>query len=143
MMSGISAAGRLSGGARLPSLQPPPGKNPPPFATAPRPVVEYAPGERTPVKAGESQQPLPNIKSVVKDVKKSRERRLRNLAWRSKIKTFVKKTRQVIGSPEEAAMLKATSSVVDSAAQKGIIHKNAAARRKSRMMKRAAKTGKS
>lgn len=106
-------------------------------------MVEYPAGETTPVKAGESQQPLPNIKSVVKDVKKSGERRLRNLAWRSKIKTFVKKTRQAIGSPEEAAMLKATSSVVDSAAQKGIIHKNAAARRKSRMMKRAAKTEKS
>lgn len=85
---------------------------------------------------------MPNIKSVEKDVKKSRERRLRNLAWRSKIKTFAKKTRQAIGSPQEGEMLKMTSSVVDSAAQKGIIHKNAAARRKSRLMKRAAQSAK-
>lgn len=85
---------------------------------------------------------MPNIKSVVKDVKKSRERRLRNLAWRSKIKTFVKKTRQAIGTQEQDGMLKATTSVVDHAAQKGIIHKNAAARRKSRLMKRAAKAAK-
>ncbi|MCC6483874.1 MAG: 30S ribosomal protein S20 [Armatimonadetes bacterium] len=85
---------------------------------------------------------MPNIKSVVKDVKKSRERRLRNLTWRSKIKTFSKKTRQAIGTEQEGQMLKMTASVVDSAAQKGIIHKNAAARRKSRLMKRAAQAAK-
>lgn len=85
---------------------------------------------------------MPNIKSVVKDVKKSRERRLRNLAWKSKIKTFVKKTRRAFGTEEADELLKMTSSVVDSAAQKGIIHKNAARRRKSRLMKQAARAAK-
>lgn len=85
---------------------------------------------------------MPNIKSVIKDVKRSRELRLRNLAWKSKIKTFSKKTRGAFGTESQDEMLRLTSSVVDSAAQKGIIHKNAAARRKSRLMKQAAKAAK-
>lgn len=82
---------------------------------------------------------LPNIKSVVKDVKKSRERRLRNLETRSKIKTFVKKTKaaQDTKVDEATALLNETVSIVDKAAKRGIIHPNAAARRKSRLMKRA------
>lgn len=81
---------------------------------------------------------MPNIKSVVKDVKKSRERRLRNLSVKSKIKTFVKKTNVLIETDVDAAaaILSETTSIVDKAAKHGIIHKNAAARRKSRLMKR-------
>lgn len=86
---------------------------------------------------------MPNIKSVVKDVKRSRERRLRNLSWKSKIKTFVKKTRSAFGTNEAESAIQHTVSVIDSAAQKGIIHKNAAARRKSRLMKQAAKAAQS
>jgi small subunit ribosomal protein S20 len=82
---------------------------------------------------------LPNIKSVIKDVKKSRQRRLRNLSWKSKIKTFIKKTRAAFGTEKAPELISATASVIDSAAQKGIIHKNAAARRKSRLMKQANK----
>ncbi len=37
---------------------------------------------------------MPNIKSVIKDVKRSRQRQLRNQATKSQIKTFVKKTRE-------------------------------------------------
>lgn len=83
---------------------------------------------------------MPNIKSVVKDVKKSRERRLRNLSTRSKIKTFVKKTKTAMdtASADTVALVNATVSIVDKAAKRGIIHPNAAARRKSRLMKRAA-----
>lgn len=82
---------------------------------------------------------MPNIKSVKKDVKKSRERRLRNLDTRSKIKTFVKKTKaaQDAGSEQAVVLLNETVSIVDKAAKRGIIHRNAAARRKSRLMKRA------
>ena len=81
---------------------------------------------------------MPNIKSVVKDVKKSRERRLRNLDTRSKIKTFVKKTKSAMAeqSDQTAAMLNDTERIRDKAASRGIIHPNAAARRKSRLMKR-------
>lgn len=82
---------------------------------------------------------MPNIKSVLKDVKKSRELRLRNLATKSRIKTFVKKTKsaQDGGVDEAVALLNETVSIVDKAAKRGIIHPNAAARRKSRLMKRA------
>lgn len=80
---------------------------------------------------------MPNIKSVMKDVKKSRERHERNVAAKSKIKTFVKKAKSAIEAGDDAATTQAISaatSVIDKAAEKGIIHKNAAARRKSRVM---------
>lgn len=84
---------------------------------------------------------MPNIKSVKKDVKKSRENRLRNLAAKSAIKTYVKRAKTAIdGSDSETALVVSKAvSVIDKAAEKGIIHKNAAARRKSRLMKKAAK----
>jgi small subunit ribosomal protein S20 len=83
---------------------------------------------------------VPNIKSVKKDVIRSRERRLRNQAIKSQIKTFVKKANATIveGKPEAiTAILSQTASVVDKAAKRGIIHKNAAARRKSRLARNA------
>lgn len=85
---------------------------------------------------------MPNIKSVIKDVKKSRERHARNIAVKSRIKTFVKKAKStILGSDDNAilAAVSAATSVIDKAAEKGIIHRNAAARRKSRMMKAANK----
>lgn len=84
---------------------------------------------------------MPNIKSVKKDVIRSRQRQLRNQAAKSRIKTFVKKTAAAIAAGDAAVtndVLSQTVSVLDKAAKRGIIHKNAAARRKSRLMKRAA-----
>lgn len=86
---------------------------------------------------------MPNIKSVIKDVKRSRQRQLRNQATKSQIKTYVKKSRALIAAgaaPQEeiTASVAKTVSVIDKAWKRGIIHKNAAARRKSRLMKRAA-----
>ena len=85
---------------------------------------------------------MPNIKSVIKDVKKSRERHVRNISVKSKIKTFVKKAKATIATGDADATKQAISvavSVIDKAAEKGIIHKNAAARRKSRVMRAANK----
>jgi small subunit ribosomal protein S20 len=87
-------------------------------------------------------QTMPNIKSVKKDVIRSRQRHARNIAEKSRIKTFVKKTRAAIetGNTEQInTALFQTASVVDKAAKKGIIHKNVARRRKSRLMSHAAK----
>ena len=86
---------------------------------------------------------MPNIKSVIKDVKRSRQRQLRNQATKSQIKTFMKKSRNLIATgtaqpAEVSASVSKTVSVIDKAWKRGIIHKNAAARRKSRLMKRAA-----
>jgi small subunit ribosomal protein S20 len=85
---------------------------------------------------------MPNIKSVIKDVKRSRVRQLRNQATKSAIKTYVKKANAAIAGPQSADVavsVSKTISVIDKAWKHGIIHKNAAARRKSRLMKRAAK----
>lgn len=87
---------------------------------------------------------MPNIKSMVKDVRKSRERHVRNVAAKSKIKTHVKKARTAIEAGDAEAAQKAISeavSVIDKAAGKGIIHKKAAARRKSRLMRTPQKAG--
>lgn len=88
---------------------------------------------------------MPNIKSVIKNVKRSRQRQLRNQATKSQIKTYVKKARVLLADTSvppadvQAAVSK-TISVVDRAFKRGIIHRNAAARRKSRLMKRAAQS---
>ncbi|MES2464295.1 MAG: 30S ribosomal protein S20 [Armatimonadota bacterium] len=84
---------------------------------------------------------MPNIKSVKKDVLRSRKNQIRNQATKSRIKTFVKKTNTAIAASDAglSALLSQTISVLDKAAKRGIIHKNAAARRKSRLMSRAAK----
>lgn len=84
---------------------------------------------------------MPNIKSVKKDVIRSRQRNLRNRSAKSAMKTFVKKANAAIASGDVAAVapiLSQTVSVLDKTAKRGIIHKNAAARRKSRLMRRAA-----
>ena len=83
---------------------------------------------------------MPNIKSVKKDVIRSRERNLRNRAAKSTMRTFVKKANTAIASGNAEIItptLSQTVSVLDKIAKRGIIHKNAAARRKSRLMRRA------
>lgn len=85
---------------------------------------------------------MPNIKSVKKDVKRSRLAHEKNVAIKSRIKTFVKNAKSVIAVGDETAVkqsVSAATAVIDRAAEKGIIHKNAAARRKSRLMRDANK----
>lgn len=81
---------------------------------------------------------MPNIKSAIKDVKKSRERRLRNVSAKSRMKTFIKKAKAAIeADPSNAQVaVRQAISVIDRTASKGIIHKNAANRRKSRLARR-------
>ena len=84
---------------------------------------------------------MPNIKSVAKDVKRSRQRQLRNQAAKSQVKTLNKRARVAIeahkADDEVEPLVRQAVSAVDKAAKRGILHKNAAARRKSRLMKRA------
>ena len=84
---------------------------------------------------------MPNIKSVKKDVKRSKMLHNKNIAVKSRIKTFIKNAKTVIAAGDETAnkSISAAESVIDRAAEKGIIHKNAAARRKSRLMRAANK----
>lgn len=84
---------------------------------------------------------MANIKSAIKRNKQNEKRRLRNRVYAGRARTFVKKARTAIedGTVEDArqATLQAISAL-DRAAEKGIIHKNNAARRKSRLMKHLA-----
>jgi small subunit ribosomal protein S20 len=84
---------------------------------------------------------LANIKSQIKRNRQNEKRRLRNRVFSGRARTFVRKARAEIqtGDPEEArkATLEAISAL-DKAAEKGVIHKNNAARRKSRLMKQLA-----
>ena len=85
---------------------------------------------------------MPNIESVEKDVIKSRKNHERNISAKSAMKTFIKKAKSAIAAGAEADIaqsVKATVSIIDKTAERGIIHKNAAARRKSRLMKSAHK----
>jgi small subunit ribosomal protein S20 len=84
---------------------------------------------------------LANIKSAIKRNKQNEKRRIRNRVYRGRARTFVKKALTGIeeGNLEEArAAAQDAISALDKAAQKGVIHKNNAARRKSRLMHRLA-----
>jgi small subunit ribosomal protein S20 len=81
---------------------------------------------------------LANIKSAKKRVAVSELRRLRNRSQRSALRTLVKKTQVTMDTDVEKAkdLLTLTIKELDRAASKGLIHKNAAARKKSRLMRR-------
>jgi len=84
---------------------------------------------------------MANIKSQIKRNKTNEKRRLRNKAARSEIKTRVKVALAAPAqAPEEATdALRTAIKRLDKAAAKGIIHKNQAANRKSRLMRRIAR----
>ena len=71
-------------------------------------------------------------------MRQAERRAVRNQAARSAVRTFVKKAAEAVsGSGEDAvAVVRQAVRALDKAAQKGIIHRNAAARRKSRLMSR-------
>ena len=83
---------------------------------------------------------MANIKSQIKRNRQNERLRLANKAVRSEMKT---RTKRALGSAEEggentAELTRLAIKRIDRAASAGIIHKNQAARRKSRLMKRVA-----
>lgn len=80
---------------------------------------------------------MANTKSAKKRIVSNAHKHARNQMYRSQVKTAVKKAEQSIfsGTPDEAS-IRAAISLLDKAAVKGIIHKNNAARRKSRLVKK-------
>ena len=84
---------------------------------------------------------MANIKSQIKRNRQNDKRRLRNRVYRGEARIAVKNARTTIeeGVPESKAALLQAISTLDKAAEKGVIHKNNAARRKSRLMKQFAK----
>ena len=84
---------------------------------------------------------MANIKSQIKRNRQNEARRLRNKAAKSEIKTRVKSAVRAAeaGADDSVEALKTAVKRLDKAAAKGIIHKNQAANRKSKLMKRLAK----
>ena len=84
---------------------------------------------------------MPNIKSAIKRVKVNETKNLRNRIVKSKVKTAIKKFEtEVATAPANAgAQYSLTTSAIDKAVTKGVIHKNAANRKKARLAKRLAK----
>ena len=82
---------------------------------------------------------MANIKSAIKRNKQNEKKRIRNRVVRGSTRTFIKKAQVAIESGESKTSIEAVQvaiSALDKAAAKGVIHKNNAARRKSRLMKR-------
>jgi small subunit ribosomal protein S20 len=81
---------------------------------------------------------MPNHKSAEKRVRQNEKRNAVNRNNRSKLRTQIKKLRASIAGGDQtqsSEYLTATVSVIDKAVNKGIIHKNTAARYKSRLTK--------
>lgn len=85
---------------------------------------------------------MANHKSALKRIRSSARRRMRNRIYTSRTRTEVKKARQAIeaGNDVQAAIeqTRAAISLLDKSASKGIIHRNNASRRKSRLMTKLA-----
>src|ERR671932_584352 len=84
---------------------------------------------------------MANTRSAKKRVRSSARKRTRNRASRSAVKTLVSRARR-LGSEAPAMStdeLRRAVSALDKAAEKGILHRNNASRRKSRLMKALAK----
>ena len=84
---------------------------------------------------------MANIKSQIKRNRTNEKARLRNKAYKSELKTLVRKVREDIaaGNKDDAeANLRVATRKLDKAVSKGVIHKNQAANRKSALAKQVA-----
>ena len=79
---------------------------------------------------------MPNHKSAEKRMRQSERRRVINRGNRAKLRTSIKKLRGALtggDAKESSSLLRVTISEIDKAVQKGVMHRNAAARHKSRL----------
>jgi small subunit ribosomal protein S20 len=81
---------------------------------------------------------LANIKSAIKRNKQNEKKRVANRVYRGEARTLITKARKAVDSSDASAkeVVVTAISALDTAAAKGVVHKNNAARRKSRLMKR-------
>ena len=87
---------------------------------------------------------MANIKSAEKRARQTVKRRAHNMAARSKLRTAIKGVVTAVesGNKEDAAAkLKAAGPIIDSAVNKGIIHRNKASRHKSQLNARVKELG--
>lgn len=86
---------------------------------------------------------MPNHKSAEKRMRQNEKRRKNNRSNRGRVRTSIKNLRSALSSGNAGdvkELLPATISTIDKAVQKGVLHKNAAARYKSRLTVRASET---
>jgi len=84
---------------------------------------------------------LANLRSAIKRIRQNKKRRLRNRVHRGQARTSVRDARaSILEEDLEAARESTLKAIIalDKAAQKGVIHKNNASRRKGRLMKQLA-----
>ena len=84
---------------------------------------------------------MANTKSAIKRIRQNEKRRLRNRVYRGQARTYIRDARLAIATGEVDEAREATMmavSALDKAAEKGVIHKNNASRRKSRIMRQFA-----
>lgn len=84
---------------------------------------------------------MANIKSQKKRIVTNERRRQRNIAVRSRMRTYLKRVDSALDSGDQAqldAVVKEATTELDKAAAKGVIHANSAARKKSSLARRAA-----
>ncbi|MEP7199325.1 MAG: 30S ribosomal protein S20 [Chloroflexota bacterium] len=81
---------------------------------------------------------MANTSSAIKRIRSSGRKRQRNILVRSSVRTSVKKATAAVrnGDADSVSAVKRATSELDRAVSKGVMHKNAAARRKSRLMKK-------
>lgn len=78
---------------------------------------------------------MPNIRSAKKRMRQAGKRRARNQAQRSAMRTAVKRVRTAATAEDAQAAYRKAEELLDRAARKNLIHRNAAARQKSRLRK--------
>ncbi len=84
---------------------------------------------------------MPNIRSAIKRNRQNKKRRVHNRVFRGSARTQIRKARNAIVAGEKKFAVEEVNQAIaklDRVAAKGIIHKNNAARRKSRLMKQLA-----
>ena len=87
---------------------------------------------------------MANIKSQIKRIRTNEKAQIRNKSARSAIKTAIRRFRDAVTAGDSkviAEELRLASKTLDVAVQKGVLHKNSAANKKSSMAKAAAKAG--
>ena len=82
---------------------------------------------------------MANIKSTIKRNRQNVKRELANKSVRSQMRTYTKRALTTIGTDENGENVRLALKHIDKAASKGVIHKNTAARKKSRLTKAVAR----
>jgi small subunit ribosomal protein S20 len=78
---------------------------------------------------------VPRIKSAKKRMRQTKTRTAHNRAARSELRTIIKRVRSAGTGPEAQAALKQAEALIDRAGRKNLVHRNTAARTKSRLAK--------